>query len=400
MHRVVIALSLQMLAFALAFLRYAGGVFTDEAKYLLNIPYPHPPLVRSVLAWLTAIPLHEEILRIVFATVLIQSVWIVRHAVRESPRRVRLAACALWLGSGAVLLQTGTLMMSPLTGVFGLVLVAVVMSRDQEIKEIKENKEWKQFALAMLWLASLFTAYQAVLYMPLLISALHRLGAGRRTIAMYVLGPLVPLIVYSLANPLSIGIMLMVAGAKATILHRIAGGVWLWWVAGSGILSILGIWGMVHGKRWDILATFALVFLYVTLSYQDYYAILLTPVLVAGAIVWLRDQPPVWNRVVWAPVIACTAVWLLGISSIGDPHRLWPTKNLARDVAMIASPSESDRLLIVGSFGHEWQYYWPGTILRYTPSLSEDSIKNASIVCLRECPVSFGTGSRLTMPVY
>ncbi len=399
MHRVIIALSLQLLAFALAFLRYLGGVFTDEAKYLLNIPYPHPPLVRSVLEWFTAIPLHEEILRIIFATVLIQSVWIVRHAVRQSPRRIRLASCALWLGSAAVLLQTGTLMMSPLTALFGVALLVPLFA---PVSESATRRRALSFGLAMLWLASLFTAYQAVLYVPLFVAALHRLGTDRRTILIYVLGPLVPLVIYSLANPLSIGIMLMVANGDpdGNPIGRLVMASWLWWVAGSGILSILGLWGMIYGKRWDILAAFGLVFLYGMLSYQDYYAILLTPVLLAGAIVWLRDQPPVWDRVVWAPVIACTAIWSLGISSVGDPHRLWPIKNLARDVTMIASPSESDRLLIVGSFGHEWQYYWPGTVMRYTPSLSADMIKGASIVCLQECPVSFGTGSRLTMPVY
>ncbi len=398
MRKLIVACQLQILAFALAVLRLLGGVLTDEAKYLLNIPYPHPPLVRYVLHLSTAIPEHELLLRIVFATLLVQSMWLIHWALRETQHRVRWTACALWLGSAAVILQAGTIMMSPLTALFGLVLVmAFVMPMPGK----RQNSLWI-FGIAVLWLASLFTAYQAVLYVPLLVGVLRRLGATWRETLIYVLTPMIALTAYSLANPLSLGSMLLVAGKGegVSLLHRLSGAAWLWWVAGSGVLTILGVGGALLSKKWEVLATMGLLLAYVVLTDHPYYAILMTPALLAGAILWLKHASHFSHRSLIAPVVACLAVWIFALSTLGSPQSLWPMTNTARDTLMLASHSSQTPLLIVGAFGHEWQYYWPSEVIRYTPSLKAGRADAAFKVCFIECPFVLGTGGMLMLSGY
>ena len=61
MRRLTFILPLQAWAILLAFVQtLGGGVRTDEAKYLLNIPYPQPPLARWILGWTEALPLMKE----------------------------------------------------------------------------------------------------------------------------------------------------------------------------------------------------------------------------------------------------------------------------------------------------------------------------------------------------
>jgi len=50
MRKLIAAVALQIYALLLAGVQLLGGVRTDEAKYLLNIPYPHPPLARFLQA--------------------------------------------------------------------------------------------------------------------------------------------------------------------------------------------------------------------------------------------------------------------------------------------------------------------------------------------------------------
>ena len=123
MRRVVSILLLEIAAAGLAVLKWMGGVRTDEAKYFLNIPYPHPPLVRTMLHWTVLLPGAELVWRVVFATLLFQGVWLLWRSGRAFPRGLRILLAGAWLTSAATILQTGTVMMAPLTALFGLVLV-------------------------------------------------------------------------------------------------------------------------------------------------------------------------------------------------------------------------------------------------------------------------------------
>ena len=77
MFRFLIIIGLQMYALLLAWMQSLGGIHTDEAKYLLDIPYPHPPLVRWMVSQ-TELYVHQEMLwRVVFATLMVQAVFLV-----------------------------------------------------------------------------------------------------------------------------------------------------------------------------------------------------------------------------------------------------------------------------------------------------------------------------------
>ena len=77
MQVLITVAGLEVYALALAFLQAMSGVRTDEAKYLLNIPYPHPPAARFVLGLTDGWAYQEIFWRIVFATLLVQAVFLV-----------------------------------------------------------------------------------------------------------------------------------------------------------------------------------------------------------------------------------------------------------------------------------------------------------------------------------
>ena len=70
MQRILIILLLEGYAILLAGMQGVAGVRTDEAKYLLNIPYPHPPFARWIIGQTEWMTYQEMFWRIVFATIL------------------------------------------------------------------------------------------------------------------------------------------------------------------------------------------------------------------------------------------------------------------------------------------------------------------------------------------
>jgi len=135
-----------------------GGVRTDEAKYLLSIPYPHPPLIRSLMAWTASMPAHEFFWRFLITSIVVQTAWIIFDLgdVLTKPRQYALAA--VWLFSAAVFLQGGTIVLAVLAGVYGMIFVWF---------SLHPKAPTMPALIALLWLASLFTVYQSVLYAPL-----------------------------------------------------------------------------------------------------------------------------------------------------------------------------------------------------------------------------------------
>ncbi len=167
MRRLSTIIGLELYAFALAWMQALGGVRTDEAKYLLNIPYPHPPLARWILSQTEALPFQEMFWRTVFATLVVQAAWLVWTMAPDLPRRTRLAMCGCWLIAAAVVLQAGSIMMAPLNALQGLFFVWLYLRRDIDLSR---SLGW----LCLLWFASLFTAYQAVLFLPVVIAVVYR----------------------------------------------------------------------------------------------------------------------------------------------------------------------------------------------------------------------------------
>ena len=195
--RVLTFVFLEALAVLLALYQGLSGVQTDEAKYLLNIPYPHPPLVRSLFELLEVVPQQELIIRILMASLLVQAVWLVGALAHRLSVEKRVTLCGLWLFSASVLFQAGTVMMAPLTALQGLLFLWFFFHEDAA----RRYGGW----VALLWLASLFTAYQAILYAPIVLYIFWRnpsLNIAHKTAAVCI--PVLLVLLYILSNPLAI----------------------------------------------------------------------------------------------------------------------------------------------------------------------------------------------------
>ena len=268
---------LELYALLLALLQMPAGVRTDEAKYLLSIPYPHPPLLRSLFASLAWMPQQEFFWRFVLASVLVQGVWLLwdMGSVLQTPRRLALAAS--WLFSAAFILEAGTVLMAPITALFGLVCVWFALHPRHFPKHVAP-------LVGCFWFLGLFSAYQTVLYVPLLVSMLRASHVPTKKILLFLGVPFFLLAFYTCAHPLALASLIKVTGQDAplSLVLRLSQLVWLSLAAGSGMLTIVGMAGILMSRRGDLLITLFLVLAFVFLSHQEYYALLLTPLLVAG----------------------------------------------------------------------------------------------------------------------
>jgi hypothetical protein len=147
----------------------------------------------------------------------------------------------------------------------------------------------------------------------------------------------------------------------------------LWVIGGSVALSILGLYGMVRSRDYALVLTLVLVTAYIFVGFRSYYAILFTPLLIAG----LLSAPRLLKSSAFLlalQIVAGIAIFLYvpftelsGARSIGNALR---------------AAGVHGEVLIEGSFGHEWQYLMPGPVKRYRPEFTKGV---AVIVCLDQC---------------
>lgn len=378
LRRVLLAFMLEAYAVLLALYQSLSSVQTDEAKYLLNIPYPHPPLARYLLHLTEAFPYQELLWRIVFATLLVQAVWIVARMAKNMTPEARLTLCGFWVFSGSVLFQSGTIMMAVLTALQGLLFVWLM----GEIGKLGNGEigKWGSGILgwvALLWLASLFTAYQAILYLPIVSVMFYRARAPliRSTLAIGV--PVLLTTMYVASNPLAAASFIHAGGQNANQplldLLQLSTFAWLW--AGSAVLSVAGLLGMARGRQWALLASVALVFVFHMTSYRSYYPVLFLPLLIAGVAL----APSVLRRSAILLALQIVAAVLLFAHS-----QLAFNASDAR-IAMqhINALQHNGVVLISGGFGHQWQYESTSPIYRYKPELLS---RAKAVVCLEACP--------------
>ena len=364
MRRIFVSIGLEAYAIILALLQAQGGVRTDEAKYLLNIPYPHPPAVRYVLSLLDGLAYQELIIRILFASLLVQAVWIIWDMAKDLSGIKRVMLTALWLLSGGVLLQAGTVMMAPLTALQALVLLWMA------------KRKASPMLVGLFWIFSLFTAYQAVLFLPIVITCLSK-RCSLRMVIIYTCIPIILLVLYTLTNPL-IPASMITHGSRdlgSPIGGRLFATGRLWAVGGSMFLSIIGTWGIIKSGRWALLASLFLVLAYVALSRYDYYAVLFLPLFVGGVLARpaLLTYPKVAIALSAAVGFSLAATLFIGLS----PSAAKSTVQFLEGMDVHGS------VLIQGSFGHEWQYESPWEVRRF----SEGLVGEADIVvCLQACP--------------
>ncbi|PIR53625.1 hypothetical protein COU76_00170 [Candidatus Peregrinibacteria bacterium CG10_big_fil_rev_8_21_14_0_10_49_10] len=365
MQRLFVTFVLELYAIALAMLQAGGGVQSDEAKYLLNIPYPHPPAVRWVLAQFDAWHYQETFVRVLFATLMVQAVWLVWDMVKELPVQRRYDLAVLWLFSGGVILQAGTVMMAPLTALQALVFLWMAQRRTTPQ------------TIGLFWLFSLFTAYQAVLFLPLAYVCLQRQGISRTQIGLYLGAPIILLALYTLVNPLIPASMVVHSSRDlhSSLPNRLMATGRLWLIGGSVFLSLFGTWGMFASRRWELITSFFLVCAYIALSRYDYYAVLFLPLFVAG--VTARPKVITFPRM----TLFFTAIvgMHLSVSAFEGPRPV-----IAREVIRsLSDTAMQGTLLVEGSFGHQWQYESPYPVRAFLPGLLEEA---GAVVCLTECP--------------
>ncbi len=364
---------LELYALLLALLQSAGGVRTDEAKYLLSIPYPHPPLLRSLFASIAALPGQEFFWRFVIASAMTQAVWLLMDIgyVLSPLRRITLVVS--WLLSTALVLQAGTVMLAPLTGLFGLLCVVLAL-RPKPISATSAP------LLGCLWFLGLFSAYQCVLYLPLLVGVLRSAHVSWKKIFLFLGFPLLLLAIYTLTNPLALASMLKVGSQDAplALFLRLSNVLWICVIAGSGLLTLIGMFGVLTSGRMDLLLTMFLLLAYIFLSSQQYYAILLTPILVAGMMTLLVRRKV--SGQIFLPVhIMLTAVFVF--LTFPDMH---PTAARAT-MRFLDAQGITRFVLIDGPFGHEWQYESTGSVGRFTQTLSSSVEAHAqAIVCTKK----------------
>lgn len=364
MRRFLVILGLEGYAVLLAFLQGLGGVRTDEAKYLLNIPYPHPPAVRWLLGQFDAFAYQEIAVRVLFATFMVQSVWFLWDMAKDLPPSKKCTLAGLWLFSGGVLLQAGTVMMAPLTALEALVFLWMMQKRISPA------------VIGLFWLFSLFTAYQVLLFLPVVYACFRR-QCSARAILLYLCVPIVLLVLYTLTNPLIPLSMVSHSNRDLTssLLDRAFATGRLWMIGGNVVLSVLGTWGVFRARRWDLVTSFLFVCGYIAFSRYDYYAVLFLPLFIGGVL----SQP----ALLAFPHVTTALSAAVGLHLAFGFFTSVPMSPARATVRLLKNMDVQGAFLVEGSFGHEWQYESPWEVRRFTSDLVEEA---GVIVCLRTCP--------------
>ena len=366
-------LLMELYALVLASMQFLHSVKTDEAKYLLNIPYPHPPLARFILHLTDSWPFQEFFWRFVFATLCIQAVRLVWKLSHDLKPQTRLALSILWLGNTAIIFQAGSIMMAPLTALEAWIFVYLYLRDD----DAHDNAGF----IALWWLASLFTAYQAVLFAPIVWTLLRR---NRLTIfwhIIYLCVPLGLLCLYTLTNPLSLASMLIHTDhTPVSLLSKLEELMMVWFLGGSIVLSVVGLYGVIRNHLWAIFISALLVSAYIFLARFDYYAILFLPLSMAGAIAMLRKRQ-ISPMPVAAGVVACSALLFIRSLPLITSDPAYSVMQILNP-ALLQSEHVTGPILVKGAFGHEWQYQSHLPILRYNADLLP---KAGAVVCISMC---------------
>lgn len=368
MRRIALHAGFVLYAFLLASFQSLHHVRTDEAKYLLSIPYPHPPLVRSLFHALDGFLFQEFFLRFLLALLFVYAALLAVRLIGDRKPGVQIGIALCWLGSLALLLHAGSIMMASVTALQAWVFVYLLL-RDDDAESAGIIGLW--------WLISLFTAYQIVLFTPVVWMLLFRKRTSTVRSLIAFGGPLALLALYTVQNPLVIGSLLLHGDQSATLLGRLHDVSFLWLISGSFVVSIAGLYGMIRYRQWAMLLSLILVTAYVSIASFGYYAPLFLPLSLAGVIALVR------HRELSPIIIAGITIFLSVVTLILLPpdYQPSPARRVMRHLVYreyIHSP-----VMIYGDFGHEWQYESRLPIVRYTPGLLPEAWV---VICTVACP--------------
>ncbi len=193
--------------------------------------------------------------------------------------------------------------------------------------------------------------------------------------------PLILLALYTLSNPLSLASFVNAGGENTglSLLQKASLLLSDWVIAGSCVLLVTGIAGMVLHRSWALLAAFVLLSAFVFVSFREYYAILFTPLLIGGTVLRSREKP---NGAF--PVFVLTLLATILLAYVHQPARHpGPARETVR--AITAHDAMKGEILLHGSFGHEWQYESRSPVAKFSPSAMLLARAKA-VVCLSLCP--------------
>ncbi len=376
-------IGLEFYALLLAWAQSLGGVRTDEAKTLLNIPYPHPPLLRWIVSQTEALPFQEMLWRVLLASIVVQAVWLVWDMGRDLPRGVRIAAAASWLLSAAVIQQAGSITTAPVTAIWGLVF-CWFLCRSELVEEryvgtnvsMLRRAQHDTFIIAFLWLLSLFTAYQAVLYLPIVVAALRRRQVSWDHVAFLVCSPLFLVGLYALSNPLSLDRFVDAGTLNVgkTLFQKLSDVGRTAMVGGSIVGVVMGLWGIMRKRAWPLALSILLVAAFIFLSLRSYYAVFFAPLFTGGVLLLLREHRACWKQIGIAYLLALFFLRPFPPEMAPSPARLVMQRLMREGIEGV--------VLISGSFGHEWQYESRLPIRKYRPELLKGA---GAVVCLTTC---------------
>ncbi len=373
MRKIVAVIVLELYAGALATLQFLNGLHTDEAKYLLNIPYPHPPFARFLLHALDGFAYQEFFWRFLLASLCVQAAWLVFFLLQGASRSVRIALMCCWLFSTPIILQAGTIMMAPITALEAWLFSYYWLQEEDH----RKNAGF----LGLLWIVSLFTAYQAILFAPLVSALICRHTTRFWYRVAYIVFPVLLLILYTLTNPLVPASVLVHSGDAPALSVRLHQLLFVWLLGGSAVLSVAGFYALVRYKMWPFLFSFFWVCAYVFLAQYDYYAILFLPLLMAGVLVLVRE----WDFLAWPlslGVLVLSAYYCFGMTSL-----VYPPSPVRHIMQGLAAEHISGPILIEGAFGHDWQYESMVPLLRYQAALLP---KARAVICISACSILDG----------
>ena len=365
---------LQLYALLIAYWHSLSGIVTDEAKYLLNIPYPHPPLARYLIGLTDGFVYQEIIWRVLFATIVVQCVWLIENKKQETRNKkqpcyalnnITSVAPLLYVCSAPILLQAGTVMMAPLTAMQAMLLLWMM------------RKDMSAPLIGLVWLASLFTAYQAILFAPIVLFGVWKKNLPLWQKASVFVVPIALLALYTPTNPLALS-SFVTHGSRdlgSTIIDRGHETLRLWAIGGSVMVSVLGTFWMVKLRRWDLILSLLLVTTYIALSRYDYYAILFLPLFVAA----LSDK----RTVIGNPHVKLLMTWVITIAIVvgyQPSTEMSMSRRISREIS--SHGITEGYLLVAGSFGHDWQYESPIPVRRFAPHLLENAM---AVACPTGC---------------
>jgi hypothetical protein len=383
---------LEAVAIILVNIQMLGGIRTDEAKYALNIPYPHPPLLRWIFDFFSFLPNQEFFLRFLLATLTLQATWFVWDMGKRLPHEHRSLLTGSWILSAAVLLQAGTIMMAPVTAVTGLFFLWLYVRMEERLlgahfsqvterlsrkfgffkSAVHEQEEWIYGLIAFVWLASLFMTYQTAFFLPVIIALYAPSSLSLWKKILYIFAPLVLLTLYTAINPFVIG-SFRTGGDTGSHLYILLK---VWFIGGSGFATVIGMYGIFTSRKAPLILSFLIFSAYCFFGFQhDYYAIFFTPFFVEGMrrVLLRTKQLPFASLLM---LFACTAV----LVALFFPP-LHPS--LARPVMrQINGFTGTGYVMIQGDFGHEWEYESTVPVRRYVPSATSGA---KAVVCLEAC---------------